>query len=455
MIVYLLVTALSLLLAQGVRSDTAARAGRSSSSGGTTSGVSRRVPARGNGISRRRALSDLCLWLLFAVLFIPEALRVNTGNDYAKYVDFFHNIGSSAYGYVATEFGFNAVVKLIYTLSGFENYLLVFAVFAALTVLFFLLAMKEQAEDFPFSFFLFMMFGYYFQSYNTVRYYFVLSLVLWACRFLLDGRYAYFVLTVLAAAAFHKSVLAVLVLYPLALLPWKRWMLVLMTAAGAGIYLTRGFWLRAAVRLYPSYEGTEFLTGVTVSWSNVARCVLILAAAYYVRRRLLRGSDGAAAAGPVPLTEEAMRLRRSRFYVFCELEALWLYVFCSFIPFVSRIAYYLTITQIFLLPEIVRCIPGKTDEAGHRAASAPEPAGICRRAGDASDARSGALSGLSRRFMQLVQDRRRLAKLVIVLAAVFYFVMLLRKMPDETIKILPYRSFLFDEMPAIWSDVNR
>ncbi|WP_130836248.1 EpsG family protein [Lachnoclostridium sp. Marseille-P6806] len=397
MIVYLIVTGLALLLASQVRR----RAPLEYAAPASRCGLRLR-----GGISRQDALSRLCLALLFSVLVIPEALRVNTGNDYAKYVDFFHNIDSGAYDYVATEFGFNAVVRAIYSLSGFENYLLVFAVFAALTAGFFLLAMREQAENFPLTFFLFMMFGYYFQSYNTVRYYFVLAVVLWALRFLLDGRIAYFVLVVLAAASFHKSVLIVLVLYPLALLPWRTWMLWALALLGGAVYATKGFWLAVAVKLYPSYAGTEFLASGGISWSNVVRCAAVIGFAW-----LLRGRENAPA-----VFSAALRFRRNRFYYYCEIEALFLYVFASFIPFISRIGYYLTITQIFFLPELL--------------CSMPE--------GTAAERR-----------------RKKAAAALVVAAALLYFVMLLRKMPDETIKLLPYKSFLFHEMPAIWSDVNR
>lgn len=421
MIVYLVVTGLTLLLASQVR---------------RRAPLEYAAPASGcgfrGGASRQDALSRLCLALLFAVLVIPEALRVNTGNDYAKYVDFFHNIGSGAYDYVATEFGFNAVVRAIYSLSGFENYLLVFAVFAALTAGFFLLAMREQAENFPLTFFLFMMFGYYFQSYNTVRYYFVLAVLLWAQRFLLDGRTVYFVLAVLAAASFHKSVLIVLVLYPLALLPWRTWMLWAAALLGAAVYATKDFWLAVAVKLYPSYAGTEFLAGGGISWSNVVRCAAVIGFAWLMRARVLTGEKRGAAGGGgnagageavgigrenAPAVSSAvMRLRRNRFYYYCEIEALFLYVFASFIPFVSRIGYYLTITQIFFLPELLGSMPERTDTE---------------------------------------RRRKKAAVLLTIAAAVLYFVMLLRKMPDETIKLLPYKSFLFHEMPAIWSDVNR
>ena len=79
---------------------------------------------RNEGISRQQACNRLCLFSIFIVLFAVSACRLNVGNDYAKYVEFMHLINCNAF--VPTEFGFNQVVKLLYGISGFENYLLVF-----------------------------------------------------------------------------------------------------------------------------------------------------------------------------------------------------------------------------------------------------------------------------------------------------------------------------------------
>lgn len=107
----------------------------------------------GNKWSRQQALNGLCLFSIFIILFGLSACRLNVGNDYAKYVEFMHLIAVGAYDYVPTEAGFNALVTVLYAVSGYENFLLVFAVFAFFTLLFFLKAMYEQSDSFGFSFF--------------------------------------------------------------------------------------------------------------------------------------------------------------------------------------------------------------------------------------------------------------------------------------------------------------
>ncbi|MDO4284108.1 MAG: EpsG family protein [Eubacteriales bacterium] len=377
MLIYLIVTALTVLLAVLVRPEQ------------NVCAVSGRYT---RAVSRQSMLSGGCLLAIFILLFLPEALRINIGNDYARYVEFMHLIRANAY--VPTEAGFNLFVWVVYAVCGYENYLLVFALFAAMTAGLFLAAIRRQAENFAFTFFLFMMFGYYFQSYNTVRYYFALALVVYALRFLLAREYLPFLAFVALGATFHKSVLVVLLLYPLALFAWKKWQLAVMLAFCTSFLLFQDFWLRVVVCLYPSYENTEYLTGSGLQYGNIARCgaVALLAILYY--REAVQGS------------------RTNRFYFYCNLGALALYTFCSFLPIISRIGYYLTVTQIFFLPAILRSIP-------------PER-----------------------------KREKRFWTIVVIAAAILYFAVFLYKASAQNVKIVPYQSFLFTDMPSILSDVN-
>ena len=107
-----------------------------------------------NTVTRQQMLNYLSLVSVFLLLFGVCACRLNVGNDYAKYVEFMHLIECNAY--VPTEFGFNWIVKALYAISGYENYLLVFAFFAFFTILLFMAAIYRQADSFGLSFFLLM-----------------------------------------------------------------------------------------------------------------------------------------------------------------------------------------------------------------------------------------------------------------------------------------------------------
>ena len=92
------------------------------------------------GMTRQDAINLIVLVTIFLGLFAVSALRLNVGNDYGKYVEHMHLINSKTDGWtpkVPEEEGFKALTYVIYKLCGFENYVLVFAVFSFFTVLFF------------------------------------------------------------------------------------------------------------------------------------------------------------------------------------------------------------------------------------------------------------------------------------------------------------------------------
>lgn len=354
-------------------------------------------------VTRQQMCNRVCLTAIFIILFALSAARVNVGNDYAKYVEFMHLVNCDSY--VPTEIGFNLVVKIIYGLSGFENFLLVFAFYAFVTVFLFLLAMYEGSDDFPLTFFLFMALGYYFQTFSTVRYYLALAIALYAMKFVLRRQWGRFIVVVLLGSTFHKSLLVVIPLYILASLPWKKWQLALAALFCTTFLFLQDFYLKVVVFLYPTYEDTEYLEGGT-SYINILRCAAVLAFAGIVMLVNKKQSD----------TENAVdgdsdfQSRRFWFYFYLNLGALVLYVFCSFLPIISRIGYYLTVSQILFLPMLL---------------------------GQIAD----------RRW-------RKVFRLGVILAAVLYFAMYLSKASNDGVLILPYKSFFFHDMVNILSDMN-
>ena len=348
-------------------------------------------------LTRQPLCNRVCLPAIFIILFLLSACRLNVGNDYAKYVEFMHLVNCNAY--VPTEIGFNLLVKLIYGLSGYENFLLVFAVYAFVTVFVFLLAMYEQSDEFPLTFFLFMTLGYYFQTFSTVRYYLALAVALYSMKFVLRRQWGRFLVLILLGAAFHKSLLVVIPLYFLASLPWKKWQLAIAALFCTTFLFMQDFYLKVVVFLYPTYEDTEYLEGGT-SYINILRCAAVLVFAGIVWWLQKRDE------GVTPISED----KRFWFYLYLNLGALVLYVFCSFLPIISRIGYYLTVSQILFLPML----------------------------------------------LQKVEDKRwrRLFRAGILCAAVLYFAMYLKKASGDGVLILPYRTFFFNDMVDILSDVN-
>lgn len=340
-------------------------------------------------VTRQQMCNRVSIFAIFLILFALSACRQNVGNDYAKYVEFMHLVNSNAY--VPTEAGFNLLVKIIYGISGFENYLLVFAVYAFVTVYLFLLGSYEQSDDFPMTYFLFMALGYYFQAFSTVRYYLALALAFYSMKFVVEKQWGRFILLVILGSFFHKSLLVVLPLYFLASITWKKWQLAIMGLFCTTFLFLQDWYLKIVVFLYPTYEDTEYLEGGT-SYINILRClaVLVLSLIYY--RKTIR------------------RNRRLQFYFYLNLGALVLYVFCSFLPIISRIGYYLTVSHILFLPALIK----ETEN----------------------------------------EKMRKLLKLAVIAAAILYFAVFMSRAYNDGILILPYKTFFFHDMVNILSDMN-
>ncbi len=375
-------------------------------------GDGRCLPARRCFLDRRRFLNRTALLFLFTVLTALAALRIDVGNDYGNYVNTFHEIYVG--GYVVTEPGFNLLVRFLYTLSGGENYLLVFGVFAAATTFLFLKAMYDQSLNFSLSFALFMLLGLYFRTFNTVRYYFVLAVTLYSLRYVLKREYGKFVFLILGAALFHKSVLVVIPLYLIALLPWKKWQVAIGAVLAVSLPLFQDFWMAVLLKLYPSYQNTVYLeqgTGLEGSLMGIVRCAAIL----------LLGLSGWKA-----VKENEANL----FYFKLNLLGLALYTCASFVPLVSRLGYYLITPHLLLVPGILYAM--KKEEKGKKT---PEK----------QDAGQPASSAGGRRIRFRRPGRRVILYGAVLLFSILYFGIFLLTAHQVGVRVLPYHTWVFTE----------
>ena len=336
------------------------------------------------GMTRRQGLNTLSLLAIFIILFLLSALRMEVGNDYETYVDTFHEIYVG--GYVVTEPLFNAVVKVLCELSGGENYLLVFAVFAFVTIWIFLKVMYEQADDFSMTFFLFMTLGIYFRTFNTVRYYLVLAITLYSFRYIFRKEYVKFILLIVLAAFFHKSVLVVIPIYFIANMKWKKWYVAVLSVGAAGMLIFQDLIMKIALELYPSYKDTIYLqteTGLSGNLMSILRCVAVLGLALLCYHESWKEDE------------------KNRFYIKLNFLAVLLYLCGSFLPLVGRIGYYLITSQILLIPAIL---------------------------GSIKDTK-----------------KKKLFMAIVLVACTGYFLLFLRSANQPGVRVLPYKSWLFFE----------
>lgn len=300
-----------------------------------------RKPGVYKGLCREQARNLVAETAVFCLLTGVSACRIAVGNDYWPYRFNFRLIAQERY--VSSEFGFNLIVKGMQDLFGYDNYLPIFALFSFLTVFFFVKALHDQGTGYALSLFLLMTGGYYFNSLNSVRYYLALAIALYSMKYVIRGEYGKFILWVLFGTAFHKSILVVIPVYLAARwlagcrLNWRHYglggLLVLSLLFGQNIYREIIFFF------YPYYRNSAFDNG-QISYVNLAKCIAVLALSAICYRKSLGNNEN-------------LESIRKRYYFFLNVAGLLVYCCGSFVPEVSRVGYYMIISQIFLLPELL------------------------------------------------------------------------------------------------------
>ena len=332
----------------------------------------------------KKARNLVAEFVIYALLAGVSACRIAVGNDYWEYRFNFRLIAQERH--VSSEFGFNMIVKWIQMIFGYDHYLPVFGFFSLITVFFFVKALHDQATDYAMSLFLLMTGGYYFNSLNTVRYYLALAIALYSIKYLLRTEILKFILLVVWAGTFHKTVLVVipvfLVAYFLAVKGPAKWQIPFGIAMIGGLIFGKDLIRKVIFKIYPQYLHSGFDNG-RIPFINVGKCLILIVLAVLV----------------LVLHKEKWSIP-VRFYFILTLFAL-ASLFCgSYIPEVSRIAYYMMVTQIFLIPEFLGMLDNKRI--------------------------------------------RLLCRYAVILGFTMYFALMLKKMYSLDIRLLPYMNWIFD-----------
>lgn len=300
--------------------------------------VNNRISGYAGVLTRERMVSMVSLGLILTLLFLMAAFRINVGNDYTEYVRIFQNLTLDRQ--VSSEFGFNAVVRVFQAFFGSGTYLPIFAFFSAVTIGFMIKAIYDQCDWFWYGLALFLFCGYYFSSLNTVRYYVAFSIALFAAKYVIRKDYIRFLLWILLAATVHKTVLFVIPVYWFAARAWKKREVLAVLGLCAALLAFPQFFRKIIFMIYPYYENSAFDTG-GISWINMAKCACVLLFALIYYKTAVADS------------------RQNLFYFYCNLGAVLLYTFGSFIPEVSRLGYYLVGFQPILLANILKRISSR------------------------------------------------------------------------------------------------
>lgn len=337
------------------------------------------------GTTRRQALSWVCLIAVFNILFLLSALRGEVGNDYKTYAVTFHEVWVN--GYVVTEPGFNLLVKIVYTIVGHENYIAVFAVFSFATVFLFVKTFHEDSENFFLSMFLFMALGLYFRTFTTVRYYFILAVALFSIRYVAQRKFKQFLVLIVVAAFFHKSVLIIIPLYLVAFYLKKKWQYAVVFVGSLAVLLGKEMVMWVALKLYPSYENTSYLNGeggILSNLPNIGRCLLVLFLCICFYKEAIKENE------------------RNRICFNLNIMAVLLYICGYYLPLLSRFSYYLMVPHLLLVPAVITKIPD--------------------------------------------EKKKKWITAVALGIGMIYFLYFLKTASNEAIRVLPYKTWIIDGM---------
>ena len=279
------------------------------------------------------------LFTLFVLAFI-SAIRDDVGCDYYSYVRHIGIIQSGFENYM--EPGFQFVVKQMAQYDRNPRYVIIFM--GILTCFLYLKAIWDQSINRLFGVFLFLTWGLYFFTFNTIRNYFAIAIAFYAIKYLLSGKKIFFIDEkivfiglILLASSFHFSILFSLPLYIIAYYTELKKGHIPLIIAVIVILLLSQIPIRSFIfYFYASYEGSDFDTG-RISYLNIFKALLIIGLCLKYKAIVYKD-------------------KYLRFYFNLNVFAFVLYIGVYWLPEISRIGFCLNMTVMFLIPRLVSSI---------------------------------------------------------------------------------------------------
>ncbi len=284
-----------------------------------------------NGIAlskREISLKKLSFVFVFLTLGFFSAFRDGIGIDYVSYIMHIERIAIGLPNHM--EPGFQYLAKFIMYIT--KDPRMVIGAASIITSFFYVSAIYKQSNNIKFSIFLFLTWGYYFFTFNTIRNYLALSIVIYSIIYLFDRKHYKFILGILIASLVHKSALICLPFYFIASKKINKQTYILIVIASILLFFLKDLLRDVAFWFYPQYEGTVYDSG-RVSVFNILKSsvVLFYGILYYAKIK----SD--------------IKLRT---YFNLNFFSLIIYTSLYWLPEISRVGFYFNIASIFLIPNL-------------------------------------------------------------------------------------------------------
>lgn len=277
----------------------------------------------------------LCLFCSFLPVYLVSALRYRVGGDYIGYERIFNSVlqGKDVY----SEEGFSILNRIVAVYS--DNIQWVYAICSAIILAAFFYGFFRYSPNPTLSLFLFVSMGYLFSSFNIMRQFIAVTILFAALKLVRENRFFPYLLLVLLAVTFHKTAILMLPMFFLVRLKMKQSYLLMLGIFGLCCFPFRDKLTTLLVRaFYPQYENTALIQPLSafefVYYALLFGVVLFLCTKY--REKFFKDSY-------------------NLILYNCVTYALLLYLCFSFVPEINRIALYLEIFILLLIPRLICC----------------------------------------------------------------------------------------------------
>lgn len=285
--------------------------------------------------------AKIFLFISFLILFLTSALRVDVGSDYRSYRSWFVTIAAGYESYF--EPLFYSLVVLISSFTTNPQWLIATSSFITLVLTY--VAIRRHSVNPALSVFLFSAMSFYFASFNGIRQFIAISIILLLFDYLAKRKVIKYLLGVIVASMFHTSALIMIPVYFLVGMRYKPLAYIIVIAIASSSFLFRDALLGWMIELYPMYAGNDAFLYRGFSFSEVLIATgLVLAVVMLVFFK--RG-------------KMSMANTTDRVIFNITFYSLILHTCLAWIPAINRLTLYVDIAFILIIPLVLLKISNK------------------------------------------------------------------------------------------------
>lgn len=233
--------------------------------------------------------NSLFVVLLFFLLFILSSYRT-VGTDVPAYKTYFDSINFYSLDYSLYEKGYFLLNKIVRLFTDNFQYVLIFSSIITLFPIFF--TIKKYSINPALSIFYFVSLYFYFNSFNLIRQYIVVSWLFFSIRFIIEKKLLPFLLIVLCASFFHITALFFIPFYWIVRLRFSSFSYLLMSSISLVFVFITPFLIRIISRVFPKFNYYEYyeLQGASANFTILLTGITFMIG-YFLRKNIKNGKN--------------------------------------------------------------------------------------------------------------------------------------------------------------------